>query len=331
MIVLPQAPKAQAPGRLPLVGVNVAGAEFKGNRIPGQVGKDYVYPSPADLDYFIDRGLATIRLPFRWERLQRNLGWPLDAGELARIDAVVAHVGRRGGTVVLDPHNYARYHGRLIGSPEVPNEAYAGFWRLLAAHYRDSPHVAFGIMNEPHGISAPEWRAAAEAAIAAIREAGARNLVLVPGTAWTGAHSWLRRPREGGTNGDVLASLEDPGRNMAFEVHQYLDRDSSGTDPACRGPDAGVAALAPFTDWLRRHGHRGFLGEFGVGPDPVCLEALDRVLRHMGENADVWLGWTYWAAGAWWGDYPFSVQPGRDGAEKPQIPVLLRHAGPGER
>jgi endoglucanase len=35
----------------------------------------------------------------------------------------------------------------------------------------------------------------------------------------------------------------------------------------------------------------------------------------------VWLGWTYWAAGAMWGAYPFSIQPGK-GPEALQLTVL---------
>ena len=43
----------------------------------------------------------------------------------------------------------------------------------------------------------------------------------------------------------------------------------------------------------------------------------------MRDNSDVWLGWTYWAAGAWWGDYPMSVEP-KNGADRGQMIVLKR-------
>jgi endoglucanase len=32
------------------------------------------------------------------------------------------------------------------------------------------------------------------------------------------------------------------------------------------------------------------------------LAALDQTLKYISENSDVWIGWTFWAAGAWWGD-----------------------------
>ena len=39
---------------------------------------------------------------------------------------------QNGQKVILDMHNYGRYHGELIGSSKVPYEAYASVWRKLA-------------------------------------------------------------------------------------------------------------------------------------------------------------------------------------------------------
>jgi hypothetical protein len=55
-------------------GVNLAGAEFTPNQLPGIYNTHYTYPTTGEVDYFITRkGMNTIRLPFRWERLQRSL------------------------------------------------------------------------------------------------------------------------------------------------------------------------------------------------------------------------------------------------------------------
>ena len=48
------------------------------------------------------------------------------------------------------------------------------------------------------------------------------------------------------------------------------------------------------------------------------------MLGYMNENADVWQGWTYWAAGAWWGDYPMSIEP-KAGVDREQMGVLARY------
>jgi endoglucanase len=313
--------------RLPwLVGVNMAGAEFRAKVLPGQMGRDYKYPSELDLNYFLNQGFKTIRFPFRWERLQRTLGGPFDAEEAAQLDRVVRHVTGQGGYIILDPHNYARYNRQLIGSKEVPIAAFASFWAELAKRYSSNQRVIFGLMNEPFKIRAQDWRPAADAAIAAIRATGARNLILVPGTAWSGAHSWLK-PRHGISNAEAFKTLSDPGNNIAFDIHQYLDEDYSGTKEVCRAEDTGEKALEGITRWLRNNKHRAFLGEFAGADNPVCLAALDRMLKYVKANADVWMGWTYWAAGAWWGNYKFSVHPSPKGP-RPQMQLLLKHVNP---
>ena len=143
--------------RLWLTGVNFAGAEF-GKQIPGEINKDYHYPKQRDIDYVLGRGANTVRLPFRWERLQLNLAWELEPRELALLDGTVAYVTGRGAHVVLDPHNYARYLSNDIGSKEVPVSAFASFWAELAAHFKDNERVIFGLMNEPHRIRADDPR-----------------------------------------------------------------------------------------------------------------------------------------------------------------------------
>jgi endoglucanase len=109
-------------------------------------------------------------------------------------------------------------------------------------------------------------------------------------------------------------------------MHQYLDSDSSGTGPDCGSPDTGADRLRAATAWLRSVGARAFLAEFGAGGDKACLQTLDRMLSYIDGNGDAWMGWSYWAAGPWWPErYAFSVQPGRAGADRPQMKVLRDH------
>jgi endoglucanase len=178
-------------------------------------------------------------------------------------------------------------------------------------------------MNEPHSMPTETWRDAANAAILGIRAAGATNLILVPGNAWTGAHSWLDN-WYGTPNGTVMLTISDPINHFAFEVHQYLDADSSGTSGTCQSTTIGSQRLANFTAWCRANGRRSFLGEFGVSANASCLQALDDMLTYVEANADVWLGWTYWAAGPWWGNYMFSIEPNA-GMDRPQMDGLEPH------
>ncbi len=301
-------------------GVNLAGGEFTGNKLPGVFHKDYFYPSAADIQKFADIGMNTIRVPFLWERLQPELNAPLSAPELSRLDGVMSAAGLQHMTVILDPHNYGSYRGKLIGSPEVPGKAFADFWSRIATHYKNEPFVVFGLMNEPNQQPAELWASIAQSAVTAIRDTGAKQLILVPGTGWSGAHSWNQKA---GTlsNAEALAKLKDPAHNFAIEVHQYFDQDSSGTHAACVNAHVGEMALSGMTAWLRTTGNRGFLGEFGSTGDPVCLSALRNTLLHMKKNADVWQGWTYWGASAWFGNYMFNIMP-PDPVQHKQVLVL---------
>ncbi len=317
-----RAADALAPAPLEWRGISLAAAEFGEQQLPGRYGDHYVYPTVASTAYFQSRGMNLMRLPFRWERLQPRLNAEFDAAELARLREFVDGTTARGLQVLLDPHNYARWHGHLIGSAELPPAAFADFWRRLALQFKDNPRVQFGLMNEPHGLPTETWAAAAQAAIDAIRATGARNLVTLPGNGWTGAWSWHIGTWYGTPNAQVMHTVRDPADRLLIEVHQYFDEDGSGSKPACVSPTIGVERLARFTAWLRLHGRRALLGEIGGGDNPTCAAALRGALDHLRANADVWAGWAWWAAGPWWGDYFLSLEPGPEGRDKPQMQLL---------
>ena len=321
---IPPAPAADSTACLR--GINLSGAEFGEN--DGIPGTDYTYPSEATVAYFSAKGMNAVRLPFRWERLQPALDAELDEGELARLREAVALIRRYGMRPILDPHNYGYFGQDRIGSTAVPVHAFADFWGRLAAVFAGDTDVIFGLMNEPYDLTAPDWLAAANAAIVAIRLAGARNLVLVPGTIWSGAHSWERALADG-SNGTVMLGVKDVADNYAYEVHQYLDEDFSGTHADCPRADDAVAALERFTAWLKTHRKRGFLGEFGASEAPACVDGLAKMVDVVSTNRDVWIGWTYWVAGDWWSaDEPLNVQPTGAG-DRRQLRALVAANGRG--
>jgi len=305
-------------------GVNLAGAEFGEGSLPGIYGAHYTYPTQSEVDYFRGKGLNSVRLPFRWERLQQSTNAAFNAAELTRLNTFVSATTAKGVFVILDPHNYARYYGNVVGSAAVPFSAFSNFWSRVATLYRTNDHVIFGLMNEPNSMPTETWRDAANVAINAIRVAGATNLILVPGNAWTGAHSWNDN-WYGTPNATVMLTITDPANNYAFDVHQYLDSDSSGTSSQCVSATIGSQRLANFTAWCRSNGRRGFLGEVGVSTNATCLQALNNMLAYVKTNADVWLGWTYWAAGPWWGEYMFTLEPINGTTDRPQMNVLENH------
>ncbi|RYE75688.1 MAG: glycoside hydrolase family 5 protein [Myxococcales bacterium] len=290
-------------------------------------GFDYFYPQAKHLDYYLGKGLTTIRLPFRWKRLQHEQKAALDPTELGRLDAVVKLAGERGMRLILDPHDYASYDGDKVGSPEVPNAAFADFWSKLAKHYKDNPLIVFGLMNEPSKMKTEQWLGAANAAIAAIRKAGATNLILVPGNGYTGAGTWDNPNAYGSPNSKVMLDVVDPGNNFVFELHTYFDEWSSGTEDTCKSKTIGSERLKKVTGWLREHGYRGFLGEFGIPYNETCYAALDDLLSYIDDNRDVWLGWTYFAGGYAMHGYHYSVEPEKStGKDRPPMKYLEQHA-----
>ncbi len=320
-------------------GVNLAGADFGAppfGTMPGTFGNEYTYPGSFEIDYFISKGAHTFRLPFRWERLQPTLGAPFDQAEFERLKDFVNEATDKGGYVVLDPHNYATYWiadmAYRIGSSEVTIAHFEDFWERLAEEFQGNSQVIFGLMNEPIGqtggsqgaaITTEQWLAAANAAIAAIRSTGASNLILVPGNGYTGGSTWFNN-WYGTPNAQVMLSVVDPGNNWAFDIHQYFDEDGSGTDVAI-STSVGVDRLSAITGWLRENGMRAFLGEWGMANNSTDFQAGTNMLQFLANNSDVWIGWTYWAAGPWWGEYIYTVQPRVQGQiiiDRPQLAVM---------
>ena len=302
-----------------LLGVNLSGAEFGHDRLPGVLNKDYVYPSRKDLAYFRGLKMNLIRLPFRWERLQKQANAALDPSELAQLRQVMAWAKELDLCVLLDLHNFGAYHGRVLGSTSLPASAFTDVWLRLHREFDQPDQVAFGLMNEPAPLPVAQWMAIAQQTVLALRQAGAKNLLLVSSGRWSGAHEWATT-FDGASAANGFRNFLDPLNNFAFEVHQYADADYSGTGTACVDPARLRAVMTDIALWAKKEKKRLFLGEFGVAPSSDCLVAL-KALLESAQDAEAWLGWTYWSAGPWWGSYPFSIQPG-DGDLAPQTTVL---------
>jgi endoglucanase len=148
---------------------------------------------------------------------------------------VVDYCLSKGMRVIIDPHNYGFIYDnrtgevREIGVDQEGTNMFADFWSRMATVFKDFPNVVFGLMNEPYNQTAAQWYEGAVPAIKAIRAVGATQLILIPGTSWTGAHSW-----NSSGNAAVWAGFNgDPLNNFAFEMHQYLDINSGGSHDAC--------------------------------------------------------------------------------------------------
>ena len=290
-----------------LPGTNLSGGEFSPSLLPGRYGWNYIYPGQAEIDFAKSKHFKLIRVPFLWERVQPVASSPLVDGEMQQIDAVVALAAKNGLTVALDVHNYGQYQGKALDDATSPVGALPDLWRRLATRYKGSSHVVFGMMNEPHDIASDRWAATVRLTLDAIRATGAKNTVLIPGTFWSGVQSWFT-PYPALSNATTLLPIVRSDTRTVLEVHGYYDQWSSGTVATCEGAAKAVAGLTSIASWARTNHVKLFLGEFGVSQRPECVKALDDSLAVMERDSDVWYGWTYWAAGAWWGTYMFNIQ-----------------------
>ena len=143
----------------------------------------------------------------------------------------------------------------------------------------------------------------------------------MPGSYWDGAYTWTSTD-----NGKVMLGVVDPPTTTPTSCTSI----STATVPGRR--PTWFRAAAPrgstsFTRWARANKKKGFLAEFGWGRTPEAAKEGEAALAHMKENRDVWLGWTYWAGGPWWGEYAFTVEP-KDGEDRPQMKLLEHYARP---
>jgi len=310
-----------------LKGINFSGGEFGSCSNPvAKYGFSYIFVDTDAIDSFRRSGMNVFRLPFCWERLQPSAMSTLDKAELARIDKVVQYATSFGASVILDPHNFGSYWKNPI-TTDNDKKAFADLWRQLAIQYKNNDKVIFGLMNEPISITGEQWINAANQAIDAIRKTGAHNLILVPGVAWTGAHSW-GATSYGTPNAITTLNVVDSANNYAYEVHQYFDKDSSGSAATCVDENIGVARIVEFEKWLRANHKKAFLGEFGAGGNTTCFAAVSNVLEELRKNSDIWLGWAYWNAGPWQDNYMFNIPHKREQQPQTQMDVLNKFLDP---
>lgn len=254
------------------------------------------------LQTLLDTGMNTFRIPFRMERLAPDsMTETLNATYLAGLKTVVNHITNQGAYAVLDPHNYGRYAGSII----TDTAAFGSFWKSVAAEFADNELVIFDTINEYHDMENSLVASLNQAAITAIRGAGATSqYIFVEGNAYSGAWTWVSSG-----NGDALVNLTDPQDKIVYEMHQYLDADGSGTSETCVNATIGAERLKAATAWLRENNKLGIIGETAGAANEVCKTAIQGELQYLKDNADVWTGWLWWSAGPWWGDYMFSMEP----------------------
>jgi endoglucanase len=306
-----------------LVGVNFGSGVFDPANVPGIYNKGYTFADESYYKRHSELGFKLVRLGFLWERIQPKLGTELDAAELGRIKQSLDYAQKHGIKVILDMHNYYRYYGKVINSPEVPRAQFAETWRKIAVHLSKHPALyGYGLMNEPYNTGNNMWPQTAQAAGQAIRKIDPTKWIMIAGDRYSSAFHWQKY------NTQLINDpwMRDPKNNLVYEAHQYLDFDYSGTytkRPETFAPMLGVERVKPWVEWLKKNKLRGYLGEHGI-PDfsPSAVVATDNLLAYLNENC---IPSTYWAAGPRWGENIMSLDV-RSGKHRPQLAPLQKHA-----
>ena len=205
------------------------------NRNTGVYNECYRYDSQETFDYIASRGVDLVKIEFRWEILQRQLGGPLHATSIERLLAVTERARSAGLKVILSMHNFGAYWlwdgekgvRRPIGTAKVTFADYANVWKRLSLKFKDMPEVGYAIMSEPVGLKpkgelSPRqvWEKASQRALNAIRATGDTHMILVNGYRWSSLADWPTiHPRPW---------ITDPASNYFYTAHHYWDRDWSG-------------------------------------------------------------------------------------------------------
>lgn len=198
-----------------------------------------------------------------------------------------------GAYCIIDIHNYARWDGQIIGQGGPSNDDFASLWSQLAQAYAGQPNVIFGLMNEPHDLDINVWADTLQAAVTAIRNAGATSqMILLPGVNYAALGGF------DSSSGPALSGVQDPDGSkdkLIFDMHQYLDTEAASGNPDCATDQ--TANLGYQADYLRSVGRQALLTETGGGNTDNCVQYMCAQLAYMNNNADVYLGWLGWAAG----------------------------------
>lgn len=297
------------------------------DRVSGPVrGTNYPLYSDALLNWYQAKGVKSVRLMFTWEAVQSAFNGPVPAAGpgyanyWADLVGVLTRLLARDICVIPSPWQYNTASGDtdiVYDDAAFTAAAFASFWGKFATALNgvtgNDQRVAFDLINEPHthaesgnkagdmGIGLADWFACAQAAINAIRAAGATNTIFVPGMAYTAASSFT-------TNGSATEwlKLTDPQKNIAITVHCYTGLGSAS-------PIVLRGACSALVTWARTNGIKVHVGEIAIdagsnGRSVHCSTFPTAQAQWTDWNSfciannDVLVGWLWWgnSAPGWW-------------------------------
>lgn len=226
-------------------------------------------------------GFQAFRLPVSMQYVfNNNVNGPLDNTAFTAYNNLVTACTNVAQKCIIDFHNYARWNGAIFGQGGPTNAQFANLWAQVAARYAGNSKIVFGIMNEPHDIpNIQAWAATAQAAVTAIRNAGATSqIILLPGSDYTSAQQFI----SDGSGPALLnvSNLDGSKTNLIFDVHKYLDSDNSGTHTSCVTNNID-SSFSPLATWLRQNKRQAWNSETGGGNNAGCVTDLVQQISYL--------------------------------------------------
>jgi endoglucanase len=285
----------------------------------GLEGADAEPPTEDDIAHAKAWGANIIRLPLG-EQFWLSSSCHRRVGYAAQIDSAVRMVTDLGMVALLDLHwNSLRSCGSYGQQPMADAPGALTFWQQIATRYKDNPLVAFDLYNEPHNISDAVWlsggsvtwkgvkftAAGMQQMYNAVRNTGARNLVIASGNDW--GNRW---PSTGPLT----------GFNVVYGIHAYTCQVSPPPNCHNRSPyDPGQF----FQYWGAASQQVPVaVTEFGW-PDPNNGRYISAVINYAAARGWGWTAFTW--GNASWG--PFSLLatagPGSDYEPRPTGEAVL--------
>ncbi|MEU1944464.1 glycoside hydrolase family 5 protein [Streptomyces sp. NPDC059474] len=282
-----------------LLGVNRSGGEFMCVQGYG------IFDGPVDdasVKAIADWKVNAVRIPLNeecWLGLSHIDPAYGGANYIAAVKALVARLEAHGITPIVELHwSHGKYTGGDNHCPgteyatcqkPMPNAQYTpAFWTSVAQTFRSDQAVVFDLFNEPFPDRATSdltaawkcWRdggscpgidfqvAGMQTLLNAVRTTGAKNLVLIPGVAYSNdLRQWL------------TYKPNDPAGNLAAAWHTY-NFNTCASESCFNEQLAPVIAQVPFV-----------AGEIG---ENTCSHGyIDRVMAWLDAKGASYLGWTW--------------------------------------
>jgi hypothetical protein len=195
---------------------------WAGSAVSPTTGKD-------TFQYLKDKGYTNVRLGFRWELLQPQLGGSLNTQNLTNFKTAVADARAAGLTVIIEPHNYAWYKVSdstyyKMGDGRLTGAHLADLWERLSTEFKSDSGVVYDLMNEPgvqgdiplngYSSQAKAWEAYAQQSVDAIRANGDTKLIYVP--------TWRTDTSNAAGYHPQGPWINDPAKNHQYTFHIYF-------------------------------------------------------------------------------------------------------------